>query len=76
MKIPKLIHFIWIGSNSQPKLFKDIFLEQWINLHPEYEVKIWTGEDLQKIKLQNEKYIMDSSINPGLRADALKLEIL
>lgn len=37
---------------------------------------MWTEESLSTLSLVNAKYILDKSLNPGLRADLLRLEIL
>ena len=59
-----------------PKSFTDIYFKQWIDLHPDYTPRIWTEEDLVKDDFNNAHIILDTSLNPGLRADALRLEIL
>ena len=44
--------------------------------HPEYSFKLWTEDDLKGEEFINKDIILDKSLNPGLRADALRLEIL
>ncbi len=75
-KIPNLIHFIWVGSNPQPQTFTDYFLPQWQHSHPDFTFKVWTEQDLDTLELVNARHIRDKSLNPGFRADLLRLEIL
>ncbi|MDN3507241.1 MAG: glycosyltransferase [Simkaniaceae bacterium] len=40
-KIPKVIHFIWLGSDPYPK--ESIGrVAKWIELHPDWKFKFWT----------------------------------
>ncbi|MGB4192253.1 MAG: glycosyltransferase [Rickettsiales bacterium] len=45
--IPKIIHQIWLGDNDIPKNFQ-YYLETWRKYHPNWQIKIWTKEDLIK----------------------------
>lgn len=74
--IPKIIHFIWIGPNPQPKTFIDHYQKQWREAHPDFEFRVWVEESLDKEEFTLSKIILDKSLNPGLRADALRYEIL
>ncbi|CDW75669.1 UNKNOWN [Stylonychia lemnae] len=74
--IPKKIHFIWIGKNDLPQNFRDFYQNQWKQTHSDYEFKIWTDEDIKDMIFTNDQIIKDPEFNSGLRADALRLEIL
>ena len=74
--IPKLIHFIWVGAKPIPDSFKNEILPVWIEKHPDFEVKIWGEDDLDTMELRNSSVILNKELNPGLRADFLRLEIL
>lgn len=73
--IPKIIHFIWIGDNPVPPSF-EIYKVPWYELHPDFEFHFWNEEQLSKHEWINSFVILDKTLNPGLRADALRLEIL
>ncbi len=45
MKIEKIIHLIWIGDQS--KMPKECIFS-WITKNPEFKVKLWGNEDLEK----------------------------
>jgi inositol phosphorylceramide mannosyltransferase catalytic subunit len=77
-KIPQILHFIWIGSKPQPKSFSEYYLKQWRDAHPEFEVKVWGEKEAEKEadSFQLKSIILDKTLNPGLRADALRYEIL
>jgi mannosyltransferase OCH1-like enzyme len=72
---PPLVHFIWLGPNPQPKTFPKIFA-QWQSLNPSFEVKLWQESDLPSLSLINSKVILNTELNPALRADFLRVELL
>lgn len=43
MKIPKIIHQIWIGPNKPPE-----FIHTWKDNHPDYEYILWNEEKINK----------------------------
>ncbi|NGX38135.1 MAG: hypothetical protein K1000chlam2_01307 [Chlamydiae bacterium] len=86
-RIPKTIHFIWLGPQPFPQSSIER-LEKWKSLHPNWKLKFWTDIDrdcpIEKMKkcfiskfsmhmLQNE---FDDSINFGEKAKILAYEIL
>ena len=48
----------------------------WTTHHPDFEIKLWTETDLSSLHLQNADVICDLTLNPALRADFLRLELL
>ena len=48
----------------------------WKIHHQNFEIKLWKEEDLDGINLTNKNVICDTSLNPALRADFLRLELL
>jgi len=48
----------------------------WLNHHPYFQLKLWKEGDLESLTLVNRKVICDTSLNPALRADFLRLELL
>lgn len=87
MRIPKVIHFIWIG----PKPFPRESIENvrtWVAHHPDWTMKFWTDRErplphpsMQKVMIQNFKFLelgkfYDQSDNYGEKSDLLRIEIL
>jgi len=71
--IPKIIHQIWIGKTF-PHEFS-LFQESCKCLHPDWEYKLWTLDDLATLTLSNKEFIKQSK-NPGEISDLLRYEIL
>ncbi|MFI5333810.1 MAG: glycosyltransferase family 32 protein [Chlamydiales bacterium] len=87
LKIPKVVHFIWLG----PKPFPPESVENvrtWIAHHPDWTVKFWTDRQrpvpchgMQKILVQDFpftklKRCYEQSENYGEKSDILRYEIL
>lgn len=77
LKIPKIIHQIWIGSEC-PEVFKK-YMNTW---KEHYEARgwqyiLWTDEKVAKelFPLYNQKYY-DESDSMGVKSDLLKWEIV
>jgi mannosyltransferase OCH1-like enzyme len=47
--IPKTIHQIWIGPNSEPTMWTNTFKIDYINLYPDYVYKLWTDNDILEL---------------------------
>ena len=45
MRIPKILHFVWIGPNQPSELHMEC-LQSWKRIHRAYEIKFWTNHDL------------------------------
>lgn len=72
--IPLKIHQIWIGPRPLPEKIKWM-TETWAKMHPNWEYKLWTNEDLETFDLIN-KEAFDEAINWGAKSDILRYEIL
>lgn len=72
-RIPKKIHMIWLGS-PPPEFVRTCF-QSWKALHPTWEVRLWTEDDLRWFHLKNQK-AYDSSRNWGEKSDIFRYEIL
>jgi len=70
--IPKKIHQIWIGPHPFPEKYKK-WAETWKELNPDYEYKLWTDEDVAKLRLPRIYYELD---NYGPKSDILRYYIL
>ena len=49
--IEKIIHQIWLGSNSPPTEW----LDSWKDKHPNWEYKLWTEKDVASFKWPNSR---------------------
>ena len=72
-KIPKIIHQVWLGS-EYPEKYK-ILNEQWIKIHPDWELKIWTDKDVEVFNMFNID-IFNQVKNFGTKSDIFRYEIL
>lgn len=76
--IPKKIHFIWVGGDIlSDKCFK--FIEEFKTIYGDYEIKVWTDEDvisenLIPTHLKECYYIKD--FPPAFKADILRYLII
>jgi mannosyltransferase OCH1-like enzyme len=46
--IPKVLHRIWFGDRERPRLY-DHYWQEWQNLHPDWELKTWTEDNLDGV---------------------------
>ncbi len=72
--IPKIIHQIWVGPNKPPAIFEKS-QESIRRLHPDWEYKLWTDEDVASFGLHNQD-LYDQCDNYGEKADIFRYEIL
>lgn len=78
MRIPKLLHMIWVGNPMPEHLSKNI--TRWTDMHPGWVVNVWGDEDLTW--LQNQEYFDNaaSHVPPDavgqFKADIARYEIL
>lgn len=47
--VPKIMHFIWIGTTIPDNYAKNI--KKWIRDNPDYEVKLWIDSDIYNNKI-------------------------
>jgi mannosyltransferase OCH1-like enzyme len=73
LKIPKIIHQIWLGSPF-PEKYKN-FQQSWIRYHPDWEYKLWTEKELTILPMKNRR-LYEKSINYGEKSDIARYEIL
>ncbi len=71
--IPKIIHFIWLGSALPDKYLP--FIASWAKHHPEWEIKIWDDAAVSGLNLKN-KHLYDLASNYGYKSDLARYEIL
>ena len=75
LKIPKIIHQIWLGS-PLPEAFIEL-QQSWIELHlgRGWSYKLWTDADVAQMRLYNQEFY-DATDNYGVKSDILRWEIL
>jgi len=73
LKIPKIIHQIWIGGQL-PQEFKEL-TESWQRMHPDWIYKLWTDADIETFPFYN-KTLFDAATNYGQKSDIWRYEIL
>lgn len=69
-RIPKIIHQIWIGDQSQRPVN---LMQTWKDMNPDWEYKLWTDDNLPKMMCQ-EQYDKMEQLHG--KADILRYEIL
>ena len=72
LKIPKIIHMIWIGPDECP--YKES-IESYKRNNPGWEVKVWDNEAVSKFDIHN-KWVYEKMTSWAGKADVLRLEIL
>jgi hypothetical protein len=87
MRIPKTIHFIWMGPKPFPRESVEN-VRSWIAKHPDWTFKFWTDRDrvlphpkMQKCMIRDLKFwklfdCYNKSDNYGEKSDILRYEIL
>lgn len=71
-KIPKILHFIWIGNNQFPNHYY-LFLQSWIDKYEDFIFCFWNDSNL--FSLYNQK-IYDKSLTYAQKSDIARYEIL
>ena len=71
--IPRIIHFIWLGSKIP--LHASCMIETWRQQHPGWIIKIWADEDVEPFGLRN-KEAFNRTTNFGQKSDIFRYEIL
>lgn len=86
-KIPKVIHFIWVGPKPFPRESIEN-VRSWIAYHPDWKVKFWTDRErplphpemelcfVRDFPFQKLGSFYHGSDNFGEKSDLLRLEIL
>ena len=73
LKIPKIIHQIWIGK-SVPEEFNH-YQFSWRAHHPDWEYRLWTQADITNLHMHNESLARESR-SPAEISDLMRYEIL
>ena len=73
LRIPKIIHQIWVGNKPLPEKYKH-WQKTWQSL-PGWQYKLWTDKEVENFPLINQTLYYQEK-NMGARADLLRIEIL
>jgi mannosyltransferase OCH1-like enzyme len=71
-KIPKLIHFVWIGENNIPHMYLE-YIESWIRYHPDYNFCLWNNDNIPKLVNQD---LFDLATEYAMKVDILRYELI
>jgi hypothetical protein len=86
-KIPKVVHFIWLGPKPFPRASVEN-VRSWMAKHPDWTFKFWTDRErplpcpgmqrvlLKDFPLQQLASCYEKGDNYGEKSDVLRLEIL
>ena len=55
VKIPKIIHEVWVGPKPFPKLYQD-YADACKAVNPGWEYKLWTEKDIESVLAIDPKY--------------------
>ena len=74
--IPKILHFIWLGSSIP--LSAQTCIDSWVQLHPNWIIKIWTDQDCLNFNWSHphSKKVFEEAATFAEKSDILRLEIL
>jgi hypothetical protein len=73
MRIPRVFHQIWVGSDPFPDEFA-AYQESWLRHNPDWELRFWRDDNLPEGLRRPEVY--DRSRTAWERADILRLEVV
>ena len=73
MLIPRIFHQIWVGADPFPEEFV-AYRQSWIDRHPEWELRLWTEENVPSDARRPEVY--ELLRQPAERSDILRFELL
>ncbi len=87
VEVPKVMHWIWLGPKPVPEASL-AHIQKWIDLHPDWEFKLWTDQKRKLIPSQLQICEFDAfplnalsecyfnSDNVGEKSEILRLAIL
>lgn len=74
LRIPKIIHQIWLGSQV-PECFKE-YMASWVEFHLDgWRYILWTEKEIAELDMHNRQYY-NLTDNYGMKADLARTEIL
>ena len=73
MTISKVIHYIWLGNNELPPLYKAC-IESWKTHHPDWQIKLWNESNIPFEIPYVEKALKDKQY--AFASDCLRVYLL
>ena len=73
-RIPLVLHQIWLGGRPLPERFRR-FRERWIELHPEWEHRLWTDREVAAFDFET-RDLFEEAEDFGMKSDILRAEVL
>lgn len=70
MKIPKIIHIVWLGKNTHPYV---PFYKKWAELHPDWQIMFWNDEYIPTSK---NKDVIKSRKHFSSKSNIVRLEVV
>ena len=70
--IPKIMHFIWLGSNKIPDIYL-LYIESWLKNHHDWTFAFWNDYNIPQ--LFNQEFF-DKAETMAMKADILRYELL
>jgi len=70
--IPKIMHFIWLGTNKLPDIYLE-YIKSWISNHNDWTFCFWNDDNIPC--LINQKIYNETDV-PAMKADILRYELL
>lgn len=74
LKIPKIIHHIWVGPKQLSSECRS-YIQSWKSKHQDWEFVLWTDKEIEELNLKNKKAYKNSN-NYGEKSDIARYEIL
>jgi len=74
IKIPKIIHQIWVGNKPLPKDYL-FYIDTWKKINPDWKHILWTDKDINNINFIN-RNLYNRIKNNGQKSDYLRYCIL
>lgn len=72
IKIPKVIHRVWLGKNPIPEIYENYF-DEWKSLHPEWNFYTWYDKDVEDFISYDKIQVANTYAG---KADIARYEIL
>jgi mannosyltransferase OCH1-like enzyme len=74
--IPRKLHMIWVGADPAPPFVGEYF-QGWKTLMPEWDLRLWTNEDIHSTEFSEDyQRLIDSARQGAQKADIMRYYIL
>lgn len=74
--IPKILHLIWVGKYNLPLSYRRN-VDKWKEIMPDWEVRLWTNDDINGYEFDTDTLRMISASKQGAqKADIMRFHIV